>query len=90
MPGSLAPSPVFEPLPPRARRQRHGVALFSAALIAAIVLLPIGVIVAIALSGSGEDWPHLAANVIPRSVSTTLWMLAMVAVLSASIGVTSA
>lgn len=90
MPKALAPSSVAPPLPPRARRPRHGAALVSAALIAAVVLLPIGVIVAIALSGSGEDWPHLVANVIPRSVATTLWLLILVAMLSASIGVTSA
>ena len=75
---------------PRARRERHPAALVSATLIAAIVLVPIASIVAIALSGTGADWPHLARNVLPRSTATTLWLLAMVSAGTASIGVTGA
>ena len=65
-------------------------ALASAAFIAAIVLVPIASIVAIAVSGTGADWPHLARNVLPRSTATTLWLLAMVSAGTASIGVTCA
>ncbi|MFC3640830.1 ABC transporter permease [Aquibium oceanicum] len=75
---------------PRARRERHPAAMVSATLIAAIVLVPIASIVAIALSGTGADWPHLARNVLPRSTATTLWLLAMVSAGTASIGVTGA
>ena len=32
-----------------------------------------------ALSGTGEDWPHLVANVLPGAARTTLLLLAMVA-----------
>nr|WP_235633269.1 iron ABC transporter permease [Aquibium oceanicum] len=64
--------------------------MVSATLIAAIVLVPIASIVAIALSGTGADWPHLARNVLPRSTATTLWLLAMVSAGTASIGVTGA
>jgi iron(III) transport system permease protein len=74
----------------RVRRIRNYGALVPALLIAAIALMPIAVVIAIALSGSGADWPHLARNVIPHSTTTTLWLLVLVAAGTASIGVTSA
>ncbi|APH73293.1 iron ABC transporter permease [Aquibium oceanicum] len=91
MPKMNAPAASVERMRiPRARRERHPAAMVSATLIAAIVLVPIASIVAIALSGTGADWPHLARNVLPRSTATTLWLLAMVSAGTASIGVTGA
>ncbi|TKT74276.1 iron ABC transporter permease [Aquamicrobium sp. LC103] len=52
--------------------------------------MPILTLAGIALTGTGEMWPHLVSNVLPRATLTTLQLLAMVSVLSASIGVTSA
>ena len=75
---------------PRARRPWHPAAVIPAVLVSAIVLLPIATVVAIALSGSGADWPHLVENVLPGSIRTTLLLLALVAIGSASIGVVSA
>ncbi len=77
---------------PRAsvRRTRHYGALVPAAIAAAIALMPIAVVIGIALSGDGSDWPHLAENVLPQSTLTTLWLLALVAAGTASMGVVSA
>ncbi|MEX0957391.1 MAG: iron ABC transporter permease [Rhizobiaceae bacterium] len=87
----LVPSGYLPPAPPRAvKRNRHHGAVVPALLAAVIALLPIAVVIAIALSGDGSDWPHLAQHVIPKSTSTTLWLLALVAAGTASIGVTSA
>jgi iron(III) transport system permease protein len=74
----------------RVRRNRHPLALLGAGLIAGVVLLPVLALAVLALSGSGEDWPHLVEHVLPGSTRTTLYLLAMVAVGTASIGVTSA
>ena len=75
---------------PPVRRHRHYGALLPALAAAAVALMPLMVIAAIALSGDGADWPHLAQNVIPHSTATTLWLLLLVAAGTASIGVTSA
>lgn len=64
--------------------------LAVALTVCAAVLLPVATLAFIALSGTGDAWPHLAANVLPRSSVITLQLLAMVAALTASIGVVSA
>ncbi|MBO6718164.1 MAG: iron ABC transporter permease [Rhizobiaceae bacterium] len=88
---TFAPSDYQPPASRNAvKRVRHYGAVVPALLAAAIALLPIAVVLAIALSGDGSDWPHLIQHVIPRSTATTLWLLALVAAGSASIGVTSA
>lgn len=74
----------------RVRRRRHLLAILAAALIAAAVLLPIGALTLLALAGANDDWAHLVGYVLPGSALTTLFLLAMVAVGTASIGVTSA
>ena len=56
----------------------------------AIVLLPVATLTIIALSGSGEDWPHLAANVLPTAAVTTAALIAMVSAGTALVGVTAA
>ena len=65
-------------------------ALLPAILIAAAVLAPIVAIGFIALSGSGEDWPHLLRNVLPGALQTTALLLFLVTLGTASIGVVSA
>ena len=74
----------------RVRRNRHYGALAPALIAAAIALMPIAVVIAIALSGDGSDWPHLVQNVIPQSTTATLLLLVLVAAGTASMGVTSA
>lgn len=78
------------PAPLRVKRHRHtGVHLLTLA-VSACVLLPILSLAYIALSGTGEDWPHLVTNVLPGSSITTLYLLAMVAVATSAIGVAAA
>ncbi len=72
------------------RRTRHPLLLAAALTISAVVLLPIATLALIALSGSGEDWPHLAANVLPTSSVTTAALIAMVSAGTALIGVAAA
>ena len=58
----------------------------GAVLIAALVLLPIGSILWIALTPVENIWPHLLATVLPRYLATTLGLMFGVAVLSAIMG----
>ncbi|PHP66260.1 iron ABC transporter permease [Zhengella mangrovi] len=89
-------SQAVNPAPPSPRRTatvrglRHPLIRALALVIALLVLLPVTVLVGVGLTGSGEDWPHLVENVLPRSTLTTLWLLALVSAGTASIGVTSA
>jgi iron(III) transport system permease protein len=75
---------------PRVRRERHGVVFFIALAVCAMVLLPVLTLAGIALSGTGEAWPHLASTVLPRATLTTLHLLALVSVLTAVTGVACA
>ncbi|MAW86395.1 MAG: iron ABC transporter permease [Phyllobacteriaceae bacterium] len=92
----MQPSQAVNPAPlpldrlPPVRRLRHRAIVAATALIAALVLLPVLVLVSVGVTGSGEDWPHLMENVLPRSTLTTLWLLVMVSAGTASIGVTTA
>jgi iron(III) transport system permease protein len=72
------------------RRQRHPWLLAAALGVSAVVLLPIATLALIALSGTGEDWPHLARNVLPASAVTTAALIAMVSVGTAVIGAATA
>jgi iron(III) transport system permease protein len=74
----------------RVRHNRHYGALAPALIAAAVALMPIAVVIGIALSGDGSDWPHLVQNVIPQSTTATLLLLVLVAAGTASMGVTSA
>jgi iron(III) transport system permease protein len=55
-----------------------------------LVLLPVGALLGIAAEGDAEIWPHLIANVLPASTIDTLALLAGVAVVAGSMGVTTA
>ncbi|MCO5063347.1 MAG: iron ABC transporter permease [Rhizobiaceae bacterium] len=76
------------PLP--AAIPRHPWLQTASAIIAFLVALPVLALVAIALTGSGDDWPHVIRNVLPQSAATTLWLLTMVSAATAVIGVFSA
>lgn len=64
----------------------------SAAVVAIglLVVLPVGALIGIAAEGDAEIWPHLIANVLPASTIDTLALLAGVAVVAGSMGVTTA
>lgn len=72
------------------RAPRHLWLLLVAGLVAAIVLLPVVSILTIALNSDGSDWPHLVANVLPRSTLTTVNLLALVTAGTGVIGVAAA
>jgi iron(III) transport system permease protein len=74
----------------RVKRYRHPFVVALTVAICAIVLLPVITLAAIALSGTGEDWPHLARNVLPGATLTTLHLLVMVSIGTAIIGVATA
>lgn len=63
---------------------------FAAVLVALAAILPIIAIVWIALSGSFSAWPHLIANVIPRSATTTVTLLIEVCATALITGVATA
>lgn len=55
-----------------------------------LVLLPIAALIGIAAEGDAEIWPHLIRNVLPSSIVDTLALLAGIAVVAGSMGITSA
>jgi iron(III) transport system permease protein len=62
--------------------------LVGGALLAGLgVLVPLLALIALSLSGTGADWAHLARNVLPAAVETTLWVMVGVALLTASMGI---
>ncbi|MGR3567680.1 MAG: ABC transporter permease, partial [Pseudooceanicola nanhaiensis] len=62
----------------------------GAVVIAAVVVAPILSVVLIALApvftGGENIWPHLVSTTLPRYLRNTLWLMAGVGVLTASIG----
>ena len=73
-----------------ARRPHHPWLKLFALLVSLVVLLPVLSLAYVALSGTGEDWPHLVRNVLPGASVTTLYLMAMVAVATTAAGVASA
>jgi iron(III) transport system permease protein len=73
-----------------AKRPHHPWLKLFALIVGLIVLLPILSLAYVALSGTGEDWPHLVKNVLPGASVTTLWLMAMVALATSVAGVASA
>ena len=62
--------------------------LRAGALLAGLgVLIPLLALIALSLSGEGADWAHLARNVLPVAVRTTFWVMAGVALLTATMGI---
>ncbi len=74
----------------RLKRNRHPWLHLVAIALSALVALPILSLAFVALSGGGEDWPHLVANVLPGASRTTLLLLALVAAATSVIGVLGA
>ena len=63
-------------------------ALRGGALLASLgVLLPLLALIALSFSGHGADWAHLVRNVLPVAIRTTFWVMAGVALLTASMGI---
>ncbi len=62
----------------------------AVAAVGLLVLLPVAALIGIAAEGDAEIWPHLIRNVLPSSIVDTLALLAGIAVLAGSMGVTSA
>ena len=73
-----------------AKRPRHPWLKLFALTVGLIVLLPILSLAYVALSGTGEDWPHLVRNVLPGASVTTLWLMALVALATSVAGVAAA
>ncbi|EJW12960.1 Ferric iron ABC transporter, permease protein [Rhodovulum sp. PH10] len=74
----------------RARRRKNPVAWGVLVAVAGLVALPVASLVAIALGGDTEVWPHLAAYVLPTAVRETALLLAGIALLTGTIGVGTA
>ncbi|QPC86810.1 ABC transporter permease subunit [Mesorhizobium sp. NBSH29] len=72
------------------KRLRQPFVSASALALSALVLLPIFSLFYVALSGTGADWPHLFAHVLPGATVTTLSLLAMVAIATSVVGVAGA
>ncbi|MBB3997000.1 ABC transporter permease [Aureimonas pseudogalii] len=64
--------------------------LLAALLLAALVAMPVVALAVIALSGSLSNFRHLAATVLPRSGTTTLGLMAGVALATGTTGVVTA
>jgi len=62
----------------------------AVAAVGLLVLLPIVSLIGIAAEGDAEIWPHLIRNVLPSSIIDTLALLAGIAVVAGSMGITSA
>ncbi|BCH34619.1 iron ABC transporter permease [Mesorhizobium sp. L-8-10] len=75
---------------PRVRRPSHPYVYLATLAVCAAVLLPVVALASIALTGSGSDWPHLVANVLPGAIRTTLLLLLLVATGTATMGVVTA
>lgn len=89
-PAMTAIPPAIDSAPRRIGKPRHPWVLAIAALVCALVLLPVGTLAWIALTGSGADWPHLSRNVVPRAVIVTTQLVLAVSVGTAVLGVLTA
>lgn len=69
------------------KRPRHAVSVGLSLLVAALVILPVATLAGIAVTGTGEIWPHLAQHVLPSSTLTTIQLLTLTALGTATIGV---
>jgi iron(III) transport system permease protein len=75
----------------RISRRREGGALRAGAIaVALLAVMPLAAIIWIAFSGSFGAWPHLMANVIPRSAATTGLLLCEVVAATLVTGVATA
>lgn len=70
---------------PRSKRMVNPWSL-GAAVIAAVILLPIVSVLYLALFPENNIWPHLVSTTLPRYLSNTIVLMTMVGVLTAMIG----
>jgi iron(III) transport system permease protein len=89
VPGSGGPKPAATVSAKAAGSSPLTPLLFSG-LVVAVVLLPVVTLFAVAASGTSSEWPHLIRNVVPQAVSTTLILLALVALCTSVTGVVTA
>ena len=73
-----------------ARLRPHRLTGVLTAVVLGIVLLPIGALLVIAFSGGNTTLPHLASTVLPRALEETGLLMAIVAAVTLTCGVTSA
>ncbi|MBX3584175.1 MAG: iron ABC transporter permease [Rhizobiaceae bacterium] len=73
-----------------AKHPRHLWLRLIALIVCLIVLLPVFSLAYVALSGTGEDWPHLVRNVLPGASITTFYLLTLVAAGTGFVGVATA
>jgi iron(III) transport system permease protein len=71
-------------------RPSHRAAYFAPVIAAAIVLLPLLVLLSLALTGSGQEVANLLDTVLPRAGFVTAQLLFLVALLTGAMGVISA
>ena len=86
-----AEAPALFRIAPRRAANRIPWWLFAAVTAAGLlVLMPIATLLGIAAEGDAEIWPHLIRNVLPSSILDTLALLAGIALVAGSMGVTAA
>ncbi|WP_316861432.1 iron ABC transporter permease [uncultured Cohaesibacter sp.] len=69
-------------------KSMSGVALLLLTLL--LVTAPILSLIVIAFGDAGDVWPHLLSTVLPRSVTTTAWLMLGVGSLTSLIGISTA
>ncbi|MGD9783485.1 MAG: ABC transporter permease [Hyphomicrobiaceae bacterium] len=77
----------------RTWRERRGIStawIAGAALILALMLLPVATILWLAMSPEDNIWPHLSRTVLPRSLLQTLLLMAGAGILSIVTGTVAA
>ncbi|HXF55362.1 MAG TPA: iron ABC transporter permease, partial [Hyphomicrobiaceae bacterium] len=62
----------------------------AVAAILAVVLLPVFTVLVLSLFAAENTWPHLVANVLPRSLFDTLMLMVGVGIVTAAVGTTAA
>lgn len=87
-----ATHPAKVPLPARIRLRRSSDTPFIAAaiLVGLVVTMPLMALVWLAVSGTSENWAHLATTILPEASWTTLLLMSGIAVTAGSMGVVTA
>lgn len=70
----------------RARRRLSPGWMLAVGIIVALVALPVGAVIVLALSSGFETWPHLIRTILPNALMTTLTVMAGVAVITLIVG----
>lgn len=79
---------IANPLPVRAPRNTRAYWLVGSIVL--VTLLPIASLILIAFQGNLDELTHVVQTVLPKALATSAILLGLVAVLTASMGVTSA